>query len=523
MRLREIAIFVGVSIFIVFSKAAIWGEEERPAEEKPAFELPEVVIIGEDQSKVVIGGERKALIDEPFLKKEELGWEPMGKLFPPLYLPQKKYLNITEFSFAYGRFNWLKSNLTHGRQLRDRAYYLLGITKDKIDGEFPGRRYNEDSGFLELGLKPREKIDLKMVATGLFKDYRLSNSAETQKVDKLNLELGVESTIGQKASLGCQFFGQIANLKNSSKARSEIGGAGLEVRFSLAEKNSLNLEAKLYQERLRLGSEGRRYFISSFSLVDEFLLFDRLWVDLGLGYRDKSKPSTSFLYPMARFSYELVPNFNLWVRYRPDLTIPSFDELYIDNDYLGVNLDLLPQKRRFALEEGMEYKFTENLSGSISFYQRKFANFISFSDDGTRGHLDNIPNVYSEGIETSFAYAIGENFVQDLRYVYEETENEDEPDEKVPYRPCHSLRSSSQYAYGPLSMELLISMRSRRYYDRSHSLPFYWTLGTGISYSIAKEFLIFIQGENLLQEKYSERFGYPLDHIKFLGGFKAKW
>ncbi|MCJ7646399.1 hypothetical protein MUO65_05810, partial [bacterium] len=65
--------------------------------------------------------------------------------------------------------------------------------------------------------------------------------------------------------------------------------------------------------------------------------------------------------------------------------------------------------------------------------------------------------------------------------------------------------------------------QSKRYYNRSDSLPFYWTLGTEISYSVAKEFLLFLQGENLLGEKYAERFGYPLDHSKFFAGFKVKW
>ena len=514
---------MGILIFLFFPNPWARGEAEKPTEERPAFELPEVVIIGEDQSRVTVGGEREALIDRPFLKKVELGLEPVGKLFPLLVLPQRKELNITEFSFAYGRFNSLKSSLSHGRQIKDKGYYLFGLGKYKTDGEFPGRRYNKDSAFLELGFKPAEKLDFKIATSGLLKDYRLSNSPDTQKADLLNLELGLERRIGEETSVGCQFFGQIAHLKNNSKAKSEIGGARLQARIGLAQKNSLNLEVQLYQERLSLSGNRRPYLVSSFSLTDEFLLFDRLWVNLGLEYKEKSKPFTYFFYPTGRLSYELIPDFNIWVKYKPELAVPIFDELYIDNDYVGVNLDLLAQKRRFSLEEGMAYKFNQNLSGNISFFQRKFRNFIALFDDGTIGSLENISHVYSEGIETTFVYTFRENFTHDLRYVYERTEDEDRPDEKVPYKPRHSLEVSSHYIYGRLGIELSVLLQSERYYDRSHSLPFYWTLGTEISYSITKEFLLFLEGENLLQEKYAERFGYPLNHSKFFGGFKLKW
>jgi len=523
MMIRKIAVLMAISIFLFFWNPGAQGEVEKPTEEKPAFELPEVVIIGEDQSRVIIGGERKALIDTPFLKKVELGLEPVGKLFPLLIPPQRKDLNITEISFAYGRFNSLKSSLSHGREIKDKIYYLFTIGKYKTDGEFTGRRYNEDTASLELGFRPGKNLDLKITTSGLLKDYRLSNSADTQKVDLFNVELGLERRLGEETSVGCQFFGQRAHLKNNGRAKSDIGGAGLQARIGLAQNNSLNLEARLYQEALELSGERSRYLVSSFSLTDEFLLFDRLWVDLGLEYKEKSKPFTAFLYPTGRFSYELIPDFNIWVRYKPDLAVPAFDELYTDNDYVGVNLDLRPQKRKFSLEEGMEYKLSQNLSGNISFFQRRFRNFIALFDDGSIGRLENIPNVFSEGIETSFVYTLRQNFTQNLRYIYERTEDEDRVDEKVPYRPSHSLKISSHYDYGPLGIDLSILMQSKRYYNRSASLPFYWTLGTEISYNVAKEFLLFVQGENLLQEKYAERFGYPLDHSKFFGGFKVKW
>ena len=541
MLIRKVIFFIGILIFLFLWNPCAGAEAEKPTEEKPAFELPEVVIIGEDQSRVMIGAERQPLIDQPFLKKVELGLEPMAKI-SPLSFPLQRKEDIIEFSFAYGSFDALKTNLSYGRQIRDKIYYLLGIGKYKTDGEFPRRRYNQDSAFLELGFKPGEKLDLKIATSGLLKDYRLSNSAITQKADLFNLELGVEGRIREGSSLGCQFFGQIANLKNNNKAKSEIGGTRLQARIGLTERNLLNLEAQLYQESLRLGSNRKRYLISYISLSDEFLLFDRLWVNLGLEYKEKSKPLTSFFYPTARLSYELIPNFNLWVKYKPEMAVPLFDELYIDSDYTGVNLDLLPQKRKFSLEEGMEYKLSENLSGNISFFQRKFRNFIALSDDDTIGSWQNIPNVFSEGVEASFVYtqgvadfslgegvadfSLGEgvaDFSLRLRYVYERAEDEDQEDDKVPYRPIHSLKISSLYSYKPLSIVLSVLMQSERYYNRSQSLPFYWMVETEISCRITEQFLIFLQGENLLQEKYAERFGYPLDHSKFFGGLKVKF
>jgi len=521
MPIRKTIFFIGILIFLFLCKPNAGAETEKPTEEKPAFELPEVVIIGEDQSRVIIGGERQPLIDQPFLKKVELGLEPMAKISPLSFPPRKE--GIIEFSFAYGSFDALKTNLSYGRQIRDKTYYLLGIGKYKTDGEFPGRRYNQDSAFLELGFKPVEKLDLKIATSGLLKDYRLSNSAVTQNIDLFNVELGVEGKIREGSSLGCQFFGQIANLKNNNKARSEIGGSRLQARIGLTERNLLNLEAQLYQESLKFGGNRRRYLISYISLSDEFLLFDKLWVNLGLEYKEKSKPLTSYLYPTGRLSYELIPNFNLWVKYKPEMTVPLFDELHIDNDYTEVNLGLLPQKRRFSLEEGMEYKLSQYLSGNVSFFQRRFRNFITLSDDGTIGSWQNISNVFSEGVEASLVYTPTDNFTQNFRYIYERTEDEDRPDDKVPYRPVHSLKISSLYSYKPLSVVLSILMQSERYYNRSDSLPFYWTVETEISCRIAEQLLIFVQGENLLQEKYAERFGYQLDHSKFFGGVKVKF
>jgi len=521
MGIRKDIFFIVILIFLFLWNPRVHAETEKPTEEKPAFELPEVVIIGEDQSRVIIGGERQPLIDQPFLKKVELGLEPMAKISPLSFPPRKE--NIIDFSFAYGSFDALKANLSYGRQIRDKTYYLLGIEKYKTDGEFPGRRYNQDSAFLELGFKPVEKLDLKIATSGLLKDYRLSNSAITQNLNLFNVELGAEGRIREGSSVGCQFFGQIANLKNNDKAKSEIGGTRLQARIGLTERNLLNLEAQLYQESLKLGGNRKRYSISYVSLSDEFLLFDKLWVNLGLEYKEKSKPRTSFLYPMGKLSYELIPNFNLWVKYKPEMAVPPFDELYVNNDYTEVNLDLLPQKKRFSLEEGMEYKFSQYLSGNISFFQRKFRNFITLSDDGTIGNWQNISNVYSEGVQASLVYTPTDNFTQNFRYIYERTEDEDRPDDKVPYRPIHSLKVSSRYSYKLVSIVLSVLMQSERYYNRSQSLPFYWALDAEISCRIAEQLLIFVQGENLLQEKYAERFGYPLDHSKFFGGLRVKF
>ena len=522
MWVRKIIFLIGISVFLFYWNPCLHAEAEKPTEEKPAFELPEVVIIGEDQSRVITGEEREPLIDRPFLEKVEVGLEPVEKLSPLSFLPRRKE-NIAEFNFGYGTFDSLKTSLSYGRQIKDKSYYLLGIGKYKTDGEFPDRRYNQDNAFLELGFKPGEKLDLKIATSGLLKDYGLSNSPDTQKVDLFSLELGIEGRIGKGSSLGSQFFGQTAHLKNNSKAESEIGGARLQARIGLAERNTLNLEAQLYQEGLKLDGQRRRYSVTSFSLNDEFLLFGRLSVNLGLEYKEKSRPFTSFVYPTGRLSYELIPNFNLWVRYKPEMAVPPFEELYIDNDYTAVNLDLLPQKRRFSLEEGMDYKLSQNFSGGISFFQRRFRNFIALSDDGTIGSWQNISNVYSEGVESSLVYTLGEYLTQNVGYLYERIEDEDRQDEKVPYRPVHSLKVSSRYSYGLLGIDLSVLMQSKRYYNGSDSLPLYWMLETEISCRVTEQFLLFAQGENLLQEKYADRFGYPLDHSKFFGGFRVKW
>ena len=520
--IRKIILFLGISLFLFFLPPCLQGETEKPVEEKPAFELPEVVIIGEDQSRVTIGGERKPLVDQPFLRKVEVGLEPVGKI-SLLSLPLGKDINITEINFGYGRFETLKGGLTHGRQIKDKGHYLLGIGKYKTDGEFSDRHYNIDDAFLEVGFRPGEKLDLKIATSGLLKDYRLSNSTITQKIDLLNLELGAKAKIKEEGSLGCQFFGRIGNLKNDSKASGDIGGLRLQAGIGFGQGNVFNLEAQLYQERLKLDGDRRRYLVSSISLSQEFLLFDKVWANLGVEYKEKSKPFSSLIFPTARFSYELIPNFSLWVRYKPEMIVPSFDELYIANDYVDVNLNLLPEKRKFSLEEGMEYKLGQNLSGSISFFQKKFKNFIAIFDDGRLGNLQNIPKVYSQGVDASFIYILRKNFTQQLRYVYQKTEDEDRPDERVPYTPSHTVRISSHYSYGPLSVLLSALIESERYYNRSESLPLYWTMETEISCNITKQVILYLQGENLLREKYAERFGYPLDHTKFLGGFKVKW
>ena len=120
-------------------------------------------------------------------------------------------------------------------------------------------------------------IKLGRTVTGLIKKDKRTIGLSTTKEDifaKIIIGAdGVEGRIGEGSSLGCQFFGQIANLKNSDKAKSEIGGARLQARIGVRERNLLNLEAQLYQERLKLGGNRRRYLISFISLSDEFLLF----------------------------------------------------------------------------------------------------------------------------------------------------------------------------------------------------------------------------------------------------------
>ena len=217
---------------------------------------------------------------------------------------------------------------------------------------------------------------------------------------------------------------------------------------------------------------------------------------------------------------------------------PTFDDLYWPDPWTPGNPDLKPEKS-WAFDLGLEYSPIEILTGKITIFRSDVSNFIQWAPKPDNPNIWtplNVAKTYSQGVELELKHSIIKNILkQKMNCVFLESKGkiEDEalnsslkisgkrggenfgtllytPNYRINYQIEHltnfGLKSNLYFEYVPERYNL-----DEWNFDgyQEVKIPPYKTLNLTISYRISNiEFFSAI--ENITEEKYEIRYGYPM-------------
>ncbi len=216
----------------------------------------------------------------------------------------------------------------------------------------------------------------------------------------------------------------------------------------------------------------------------------------------------------SQFVYTLNPSFtvkneNGYVKflgsYATAYITPSLTQLF---GQFGANPDLKPESNR-TIELGVEYSITKKLRASALYFDRKEEDFVFF--DNASFQYGNAANtINSKGLEMEINWYPMSTLTLEANYTFTERTGDNAiriPKHKVNasvgYQLCESWYATVSYAYTGTRADTDFGTFTDITLDPFGLLGFY------TSYTvIPNRFTVFLNGDNLLNESYTEVFGF---------------
>lgn len=269
------------------------------------------------------------------------------------------------------------------------------------------------------------------------------------------------------------------------------------------------------------------------ALEDEFTLFERLSVVLGLSYdvfeptKTSSQPApgqTDAVNPQIGVVYDFDDNTILHASVGRKTRFPSLKELY--SDLVGGNWDLDPEQT-LAYEVGAAHTFTGNIKTNLVFFYNDVDDLIDMiTVDGDKVYV-NINEAVIYGAEAGISIPVFDCMDVNLNYTYMSTEDKSNNGRDLEGRPRHRLNLGVGYRFSfGLTADLNTSYNCHQYWENSDTyawekLPDYFLVNLKLTQKLpnigkmAPE--VFVLGTNLLDEDYYETNG-PEPGFNFLVG-----
>ncbi len=207
---------------------------------------------------------------------------------------------------------------------------------------------------------------------------------------------------------------------------------------------------------------------------------------------------------------------------------PAFNDLYWPDEGWGVgNPDLRPETSWYG-ELGGDAK-RDFLKTSLFVFARYTEDLIQWVDpDGWLGPLpmkpENVAAAAFFGADAEASLEAGPVSVTAsyaLLLSYDLADGRTLADDvRVANLPVHTIKLESAFAAGPLTVRGRASWRSERYQSSTPALDPVLLLGARAEFRASGTVGIYLDGENLLNQAYSETDGYPMPGITLKAGVR---
>ncbi|MEQ8523307.1 TonB-dependent receptor [Gracilimonas sp.] len=247
--------------------------------------------------------------------------------------------------------------------------------------------------------------------------------------------------------------------------------------------------------------------------------------ELGLRLNSHSEYGSNWTFNIAPV-YNVTEQIKLLASLSSGFKAPTLNELF---GPFGANTDLKPQES-LTLDTGIEFHTLDGrITTSAIYFQRSIDDLISY--DGTLGYI-NVNEQNDSGIELSVGYSLPKTQVE-VFYNYLDgaiTQNGQETDNLI-RRPDHSFGANLNQQLTPdfsinLSGQFMgdrkdIYYNTQTFANEEVELDSYVLVNANLQYELlSKQLTLFASINNILDEEYTEVYGFNTPGFNFKGGAK---
>ncbi|MEW6097029.1 MAG: TonB-dependent receptor [bacterium] len=548
---------LGIAIgLVLFEWGLVLAQEGTPTGESK-IELQEVSIIGEDKS--ALEGEEEEVIMKSVPQGEPPAYT-MEKVEPPKIEPEpilpkveggaktsleeEKLPKPTLYSFgiAYGSDEVLLYDFTHTNETKEVGYYFR-IDRSRSDGFTfnnisPFQKFSQDyiSGDTITNF---EKWSLRTEIAYLNKDltlpYQQYGFVENKLKKAVSLSYEVKVQPESRLSLGLDIGkGDI----HSSNWTANNNALGVHLGFYTPFKKGnppLSIGTKVYQEKLECsgsltltGPDRTLKFYSLYVEGKRFKVGPDVLLDAKVSLDDyKNGFSSSQIDFLLKLHYSMKENLILLGSVERNLSLPAFDNLYIDNDYSGINSKVEPEKS-WKYKISGDYRSSDELFLEGAIFRQQIQKYIFLEGGSATSYTyrpNNIGKATFSGLEFGIRYYFNPNLSQNISYSYTKASNKSGG--VIPNVPKSRLKMGLKYKDGE---ELTINLNTE-YADSTYASPdenapklnSYFLVNITGEKRINENLFYSFSCENLLGEEYQYLLGYPGQKRRFAIGVRLRF
>ncbi len=549
---KSICILV-VGIGIVLLGCGIVFAQEGTSTDRSNIEPQKVSIIGKDKS--TIEEEEEDIIMRPLPAVEPPAYT-LEKVKPPQIEPKpvlpkveaiKKPIfkeeektpkpTLSSFGMAYGSNELLLYDFTHTNETRDVGYYFR-IDRNRLDGF----SWNNISPFQKVSqdylcgntLVNFQKWSLRTEVEYLNKDVTLPyQGAFVENKSKKSIALSYEVKVQpeSKLSLGLDIGkGNIHSATATGTVKNNALGLHLEFNTPFKKDNPpLSIGTKIYQEKLESGGQGRTLkFYSLYAEGKRFKITPPLLLDARVSLDEyKDSVSTSQLDFLLNLHYSKKENLLILGSIERGLSLSTFDELYIVNDYRRINPGVKPEES-WKYKVSGDYLVSDELFLEGALWTQQIKNYIIWSGGSSTTYVympDNVGKASLSGLDLGLRYFFNPKLSQNVTYSHINPKNKS--DGVLPNIPENKLKIGLRYKDGEkLTINLQGEYASDAYAGTNSATPkleSYFLVNITGEKRINENLFYSFSCENLFGDKYQYLAGYPGQQQRFAVGVRLRF
>jgi outer membrane cobalamin receptor len=456
------------------------------------------------------------------------GSNAMGGVINIITKKQTKEGFSANANLMYGSYNTQKYMASGGYKIKKLTLFT-SINHDHTDGHRPNSDFSITNGYLKASYKINDNVQVNS-------DFSLARfKASDPGPDTVNAIPGnkLDITRGywaftidnnfEKYSGTIKLFYNFGEHNISDGFHSTDANYGINIyeAIKLFKGNSLTLGADYLdyggkaENELAMGGQGMIfkdttvYDAGIYGFMQQ-TLFEKLTLNLGLRLQDHQVYGNEWI-PAGGLAYRITGHTTLKVSIAKGFRSPTIQELYIWNHNINLKPETVMSYETGLTQSFLDQKLRLELTGYIINGNNLI---INVPLEG----LQNAGEINNKGLEFSAFAKFINNLDLNLTYSYIHMKS------PVYATPEHHLFISGNYHLHKFEFRSSLQYINHLDTDPSPGTSFqtYTLLNAGISYQPSKFAGLFVNAENILNQKYENNMYYPMPGITLFAGIKIR-
>ncbi len=518
-----------------------------PKEEKPKLELPDVLIYGTDRSIRVTGDKLEKSQEDAKLIAPTINYEPLTK---DLNLENNKnYFDSQEKSLGsrtlvqldVGKYQQFNFKAGQWEETQNYNYSIFG-KYDRSNGQYDNSQYYQGAIQGQFGFRVSPNFVISTQGKFRLYDYGLYG-AEIENLRRKKsggkIKIDAQWSISAEQSADFSIYFQQNNCKDKDgidySSKLEQRGIGL-VSLYQTKYRSIPIFVRSLYEYQRLDQfiadsiRTQNYFqlkswtsfkIKNYLIIKPTILFENLDVNDSL--------SQYLVSPDIEIIAMSTPKFGVLLKASREYLPINYTEICEKNPFISSKTNFVPMKKEMELKLGIEYKFSSQLSLKGEIIRQSWKKYAYWYREPKIGLFQlnslNKATLTILNFQSKFTFSSKLNVDAGIQINFNSSKD-DSITNHLPYLERFRIPFNLEYKIDKTTQaSLKIQLIGPRYADlkNNEKLSSIGLLSVYLEKQLIKNISVFVEGNNLTNQKYEIWQKYPSMGFYFGAGLRGSW